>query len=106
MFDQTPTLADFLFQFSTLPLGMTLFLETDQEPARFDPLHLADLVQTLLLWITLYVYFTPTGMRPTMYGPLWSRSMVLDSLLALSFVLRGSLTNSGMIRSLFLPTSI
>src|ERR1700760_5096043 len=62
-------LDDLLFQFSTLPLGMTLFLEPDHEPARFDPLHWADLIQTLLLWITLYVYFTPTGMAPTVYGP-------------------------------------
>jgi hypothetical protein len=62
--------ADLLFQFSTLPLGMTLFLEPDHEPARFDPLHLADLIQTTLLWITLYVYFTPSGLAPTIYGPL------------------------------------
>src|SRR5262249_48926608 len=58
---------DFLFQFASLPLGMTLFLEPDHEPARFDPLHWADLVQTLLLWVTLYVYFTPSDLAPTIY---------------------------------------
>ena len=31
-------LGDFLFQLATFPLGMTLFLEPDYEPARFDPL--------------------------------------------------------------------
>jgi signal transduction histidine kinase/ActR/RegA family two-component response regulator len=99
-------LGDLLFQFSTLPLGMTLFLEAGHEPARFDPLHWADLVQTLLLWATLYVHFTPPGMAPTMYGPLWNRSMFIDSLLILSFLLRGNFTNSATLRSLFLRTSI
>jgi signal transduction histidine kinase/CheY-like chemotaxis protein len=100
------SLPDLLFQFSTLPLGMTLFLEPDHEPDRFDPLHWADLVQTMLMWITLYVYFTPTGMVPAMYGPMWNRSMFIDSLLILSFLLRGYLTNSDTIRSMFLRTSI
>ena len=85
---------------------MTLFLEPDHEQARFDPLHWADLVQTLLLWTTLYVYFTPSGMAPAMYGPLWNRSLLIDSLLIVSFLLRGSLTDSTTIRSLFLRMSI
>ncbi len=100
------TVGDFLFQLATFPLGMTLFLEPDYEPARFDPLHWADVVQTLLLWITLYVYFTPLGMAPSMYGPLWNRSGFVDCLLVLSFLLRGVFTNSPTIRSLFLRTSV
>jgi signal transduction histidine kinase/CheY-like chemotaxis protein len=98
--------SDVLFQFSTLPIGMTFFLEPDYEPVRFDPLHWADLIQTLLVWITLYVYFTPPGMKPTVYGPLWNRSMLIDSLLLVSFLLRGWFTSSATIRSLFLRTSI
>jgi signal transduction histidine kinase/ActR/RegA family two-component response regulator len=98
--------SDVLFQFSTLPLGMTLFLEPDHEPARFDPLHWADLIQTLLVWLTMYVYFTPPGMKPTVYGPLWNRSMLIDSLLVVSFLLRGWFTSSATIRGLFLRTSI
>jgi signal transduction histidine kinase/CheY-like chemotaxis protein len=94
-------LSDLLYQFSTLPFGMTLFLEPDHESAQFDSLHWADLLQTLLLWITLYVYFTPVGMAPTVYGPLWNRSLFCDGLLVLLFLLRGSLTNSATIRSLF-----
>ncbi|HEX4808027.1 MAG TPA: ATP-binding protein [Bryobacteraceae bacterium] len=101
-----PIWADVLFQLSTLPLGMTLFLEPDHEPARFDPLHWADLLQTLLLWITFYVYFTPSDMAPSLYGPLWNRSMFIDSLLIGTFLLRGCFTNSRTIRSLFLRTSI
>jgi signal transduction histidine kinase/ActR/RegA family two-component response regulator len=97
---------DVLFQFSSLPVGMTLFLEPDHEPLRFDPLHWADLIQTLLVWITLYVYFTPPGMKPTVYGPLWNRSMLIDSLLLVSFLLRGFFTSSKTIRALFLRTSV
>jgi hypothetical protein len=67
-------LPDFLFLASTLPFGMTLFMEPDHEPARFDSLHWADLIQSVLLWITLYVYFTPSGLAPTFYGPLWNRA--------------------------------
>jgi signal transduction histidine kinase/CheY-like chemotaxis protein len=97
---------DLLFQFSTFPLGMALFLEPDYEPERFDPLHWADFVQTLLLWITLYVYFTPHGMAPSVYGPVWNRSLFIDGVLVVAFLLRGSFTNSATIRSLFLRTSI
>ncbi len=99
-------LNDLLFVFSTLPLSMTLFIEPDHEPAWFDPLHWADLAQTVLLWITLYVYFTPRGVTPTMYGPLWNRSLVIDGTLISLFILRGTLTRSATIRSLFLSFSI
>src|ERR1700730_8883351 len=68
---------DLLFVFSSLPLGIALFLEPDDKLGQFDPLHWADFVQTLLLWITLYVYFTPHGMAPSVYGPLWNRSMFI-----------------------------
>lgn len=97
---------DALFQFATLPLAMTLFLEPDHEPARFDPLHWADMLQTLLLWTTLYAYFTPPGMAPKMYGPLWIRSGSVDGLLVAMFLLRGVSANSRYIRSLFLRMSI
>jgi signal transduction histidine kinase/ActR/RegA family two-component response regulator len=99
-------LDDFLFQFAALPLGMTLFLEPDHEPDRFDPLHWADLVQSLLLWITIYVYFTPIGMNPGIYGPIWNRNVLCDGLLLATYLLRGTLTSSATIRSLFLRTSI
>jgi signal transduction histidine kinase/ActR/RegA family two-component response regulator len=98
-------LADALFQFSTLPLGMTLFLEPEHESGRFDRLHWTDLIQTLLLWITFYVYFTPSGLAPDVYGPLWNRSMFVDSLLGLLFLLRAAFTNSQKIRTLFLRMS-
>jgi len=99
-------LGDLLFQFSSLPLGMALFVEPDHASRSLDSLQWADLIQTLLLWITLYVFFTPQGMAPGIYGPLWDRSLFCDGLTVVLFVLRGSLTNSARIRSLFLRTSI
>jgi signal transduction histidine kinase/ActR/RegA family two-component response regulator len=105
-FGPSGVLTDFFFQLSTLPLGLTLFLEADRKSAYFDPLHYADLIQTLLLWLTLYVYFTPANMKAGIYGPLWNRSMVVDALLISMFLLRGRLTGSATIRSLFLRTSI
>jgi signal transduction histidine kinase/CheY-like chemotaxis protein len=104
--DPLGTTWDLLFVFSTFPFGIALFLEPDAELARFDPLHWADFVQTLLLWITVYVYFTPHGMAPWVYGPVWNRSLFIDILLVLLFLLRGSFTNSRTIRSLFLQTSV
>lgn len=105
-FGPSGVLSDFFFQFSTLPLGLTLFLEADRKSAYFDPLHYADLVQTLLLWLTLYVYFTPANMKAGIYGPLWNRSLVIDGLLISMFLLRGKLSDSPTIRSLFLRTSV
>ena len=99
-------LGDMLFEFATLPFGIALFVAPDQESPQFDPLHWADLFQTLLLWVTLYVYFTPMGMNPTLYGPLWSRSVFCDGMLMLLFILRGSLTHSRTIKVLFLSTSV
>src|SRR5450432_16750 len=55
-------LGDLLFAFSSFPFGMHSFLIPPDKLGQFDPLHLADFVQTLLLWITLYVYFTPNDM--------------------------------------------
>ena len=103
---QVPVLADSLFLASTLPFAMALFLEPNHESAHFDLLHCADLLQSVLLWITLYVYFTPSGMAPTFYGPLWNRSLFGDSLIVVTFLLRGRLTGSATIRALFLPMSI
>jgi len=103
---QVALLPDLLFLASTLPFAMALFLEPNQESARFDLLHCADLLQSVLSWITLYVYFTPSGMAPTFYGPLWNRSLFGDSLIVLAFLLRGQLTGSATIRSLFLPMSV
>jgi hypothetical protein len=84
---------DLLFVVSSFPLGMVLFLDPDDEPAWFDPLHWADFVQTILLWTTIYVYFTPYGMAPSVYGPVWNRAVFIDTLLLLSFFVRGSFNN-------------
>ncbi len=94
-------LGDLLFQFSTLPLGMTLFIDPEHERPGFDPLRLADMVQTFLLWSTLYVFFTPPNMAPAVYGPLWLRNGFVDGMLVVSFLLRATFSNSPTIRTLF-----
>jgi len=99
-------LSDLLFQFCALPVGVSLFIEPEHEPERFDPLHWADLLQTLLLWITVYTYFTPQGMAISVYGPIWNRSMLVDGLLCIAFFQRGWFTISPAIRALFLPMSV
>ncbi len=96
---------DLLFQFFTLPLGMMLFLDPEHEGVGFDPLHLADALQTVLLWSTLYVYCTPAGMAPALYGPIWIRNGFVDGMLLLLFLLRCTFTNSPAARKLFLRLS-
>jgi signal transduction histidine kinase/ActR/RegA family two-component response regulator len=64
------------------------------------------MLQTLLLWITVYSYFTPQGMALTVYGPIWNRSMLVEGLLCSLFFLRGWFTNSPVIGALFLPTAV
>ena len=98
------TVADLIFQVSTLPLGLTLFLESDQD--RFDPLHWVDFIQTLLFWTTLYVYFTPRDMAPAVYGQLGTRSLFVDGLLFVAFLTRGYFDNSPAMRSMFARMSI
>jgi len=98
-------LGDLLFQFFTLPLGIMLFLDPEHEHARFDPLHLADMLQTALLWSTLYVSCTPAGMAPALYGPIWIRNGFVDGLLLLLFLLRAIFTNSAAARKLFIRLS-
>ncbi len=97
---------DLLYQFSTLPFGLALFLEPDHELSKMDPLHWADGVQTFLLWVTMYVYFTPHGMAPSVYGPSWYRSLFVDGMLLSLFLLRGVFTDSAKVRSLFLRMSV
>ena len=96
-------LQDLLFQLSTLPLGAAPFINAAHDRKRFDPIYWADLGQALLLWMTFYVYFTPAGMAPVAYGPLWNRSLFVDSLMLVSFLCRGLSADGRTIRSLFLP---
>jgi len=45
--EPTGGLGDLLFQFSSLPFGMALFLESDHKSRNLDPLQWSDLIQTL-----------------------------------------------------------
>ena len=94
-------LNDILFIISTVPLGMTLFLDPDHEPNRFDQLHILDFIQAILFWGAVYLYFSRAQQGVDLnYSP-WKRSLVCDVVLIGAFFLRAILTKSGVVRALF-----
>jgi diguanylate cyclase (GGDEF)-like protein len=102
--DALERLVDFLFFCSLLPFGMLLFLDADGEPDRFDRLHLLDFLQVCAFWASAYVFFPGGSAAPTVvawkcFG--WTPSLVIDGVLATSFLLRAVLTNSALVRAFF-----
>ncbi len=96
-------LSDILFVFSTVPLGMALFLDPDHEPNRFDHIHILDFIQAILFWIAVYLCFSylPPPSGTTLTNPVWNRTLVYDAVLTGAFILRASLTSSDVVRALF-----
>jgi signal transduction histidine kinase/CheY-like chemotaxis protein len=99
----TPT--DVFFVFSTVPLGMALFLDPDYETDHFDRIHILDFVQAILFWAAVYLYFSyiPSASMPgtVLVDPAWDRSAVYDVVLSSAFVLRAATTRSKVVRALF-----
>ncbi len=50
--------SDLMFVFSSVPMGMALFLDPEHEYHHFDRIHLLDFAQTLLFWLAGYLYFS------------------------------------------------
>ncbi|HVN79024.1 MAG TPA: response regulator [Terriglobia bacterium] len=96
-------LSDILFVFSTVPLGMALFLDPDHEPNRLDRIHLLDFLQAILFWIAVYLYFSYLSppSATTLTNSFWNRTLVFDSVLTGAFFLRATLTSSDVVRALF-----
>ncbi len=98
-------LIDFMFIWWLLPLGMMLFLDPDYDPKRSDRLHLLDFLQVCIFWGSTYLVFSPgQSMYIAMTGWKWwgwTPSVVIDGVLATSFLLRAMLTNSGVVRRFF-----
>jgi len=98
-------LDNLLFFLSGIPFGMLLFLDPDHENNRLDRLHLLDFGQVCGFWVCVYLYFSKDqnfGLTDTGWGPFgWSTSLVFNGVLALSFVLRAAVTNSGLVRTFF-----
>jgi two-component system, cell cycle sensor histidine kinase and response regulator CckA len=92
------------------PTSLTLFLEPDFEPRRFDPIHILDFIQIVLLWIVIYFFFlympshevsgSPFA-RSTWLHETWVGSLMYDGAMAGIFLLRAALTNSPVVRALF-----
>jgi diguanylate cyclase (GGDEF)-like protein len=97
-------LNDLLFFCSLLPFGMMLFLDADHEPSRFDRLHLLDFLQVCAFWGSAYLFFPRGYTEQTMVGWGkfgWTPSLLIDGVLATSFLLRAILTKSAVDRAFF-----
>ncbi len=95
---------DFLFFCSLLPFGMMLFLDADRESGRFDRLHLLDFLQVCAFWGSAYLFFPRgyTEQTAVGWGKFgWTPSLLIDGVLATSFLLRAILTKSAVDRAFF-----
>ena len=102
-------IADIISVFWFCPTSLMLFLEPDFEPRRFDPLHILDFIQVVLLWVVIYFFFLYMPTHESSGSPFertwvhttWVGSLVYDAAMASIFLLRAGLTNSRVIRTLF-----
>jgi len=102
-------IADIISVFWFCPTSLLLFLEPDFEPRRFDPLHILDFIQVVLLWVVIYFFFLYMPSHESSGSPFertwvhatWVGSLMYDAAMAIIFLLRAVLTNSRVIRALF-----
>ena len=92
------------------PASLTLFLEPDFEPRRFDPIYILDFIQIVLLWVVVYFFFLympsheaseSVFARSAWLHETWVGTLMYDGAMATIFLLRSVLTNSPVIRALF-----
>src|SRR5882724_9982834 len=101
--------ADIISVFWFYPASLTLFLEPDFELRRFDPIHILDFIQVVLLWVVIYFFFLymPTHeasgspFERTWVHATWVGSLMYDGAMAFVFLLRAAFTNSRVVRTLF-----
>ncbi len=92
----------FLFWFG--PLTMALFVPTDPAPKKFTLLVTLDLLQAVLFWIAVYLYFSLLPQQPSgadLIHSVWTRSLIYNAVLVGAFFLRATFTSSSTVRSLF-----
>lgn len=92
----------FLFWFG--PLSVALFLDLDSEPRKLNRVIIFDVIQAILFWLTVYLYFSylPSQLSGTdLIHSAWNRSLMYNGVLVGAFLLRSVLTNSSKVRSLF-----
>jgi diguanylate cyclase (GGDEF)-like protein len=95
---------NFLFCFWFAPLAMALFLDPEHETGRIDALMALDFVQGLLVCVTAYVYFfylPKADLSGELPHGMWAPYFVGYGLVALSFILRSTVTRSRDVRVLF-----
>jgi diguanylate cyclase (GGDEF)-like protein/PAS domain S-box-containing protein len=99
------SLDDILFFLSVIPFGLLAFLDPDGEPNHFDRLHICDFVHVCILWVSIFLCFSPRMWSPATAFRIghftWSRNISFDGLLVVTFVLRALLTKSKTVRWLF-----
>src|SRR5262249_46289707 len=101
--------ADIISVFWFCPVSLTLFLEPDFELRRFDPIHILDFIQVVLLWIVIYFFFLYMPTHESAGSPFertwvhatWVGSLMYDGAMACIFLLRAAFTNSRVVRTLF-----
>ncbi|HUL76163.1 MAG TPA: ATP-binding protein [Vicinamibacteria bacterium] len=102
-------LADAISVFWFGPVSLTLFLEPDFTPRRFDRIHLLDFVQVVLLWIVIYLFFHYLPTHETAGSPFahswlratWTGTLLYDGVMAGTFLLRAAVSDSRIVRALF-----
>jgi diguanylate cyclase (GGDEF)-like protein len=97
-------LDDVLFFYTLLPFGMLLFLNADHEANGFDRLHLLDFLQVCVFWSTVYLYFAGASLYEATIGWKWfgwTPSVLLNGVLATTFLLRAILATSPVVRAFF-----
>jgi len=102
-------IADIISVFWFCPVSLTLFLEPDFEFRRFDPIHILDFIQVVLLWIVIYFFFLYMPTHESAGSPFertwvhatWVGSLIYDGAMACIFLLRAAFTNSRVVRTLF-----
>src|SRR5439155_1106569 len=101
--------ADIISVFWFCPVSLTLFLEPDFEIRRFDPIHILDFIQVVLLWVVIYFFFLYMPNHESSGSPFhrtwilatWVGSLMYDGAMASVFLLRAAFTNSRVVRTLF-----
>ena len=101
--------ADIISVFWFCPVSLTLFLEPDFEIRRFDPIHILDFIQVVLLWVVIYFFFLYMPSHESSGSPFqrawvhatWVGSLMYDGAMASVFLLRAAFTNSRVVRTLF-----
>ncbi|HTZ75295.1 MAG TPA: response regulator [Candidatus Aquilonibacter sp.] len=91
---------DIIFNVSTVPFGMLLFLDPDHEPNHFDYLHLFDFAQVFIFCATVYLYFGSYSL-PTASASAWSRGLFYHAVVIASFFIRAQFAESRFLRDLF-----